>query len=46
MLRRPVTTRLIVEASCVLHKTVGMLSVLERGGVMRAVGTAARRVAS
>ena len=46
MLRSPVTTRLIVEASCVIHGTVVILSVLECGAVMRAVGTAARRVAS
>ena len=46
MLRRPVTTRLIVETSRVLHDTVGVLSDPEHGAAMRAVGTATRRVVS
>ena len=46
MRRRSVITGLIVEAPHVIHKTVGMLSNLERGAAMWAVGTAARRVAS
>ena len=46
MQRRSATIRFIVEASHVLHKMVGVLSGLERGTAMRAVGTSIRRVAS
>ena len=45
MRRRSATTGLIVKASSVLHKTVGMLSDTERGAAMQNVGTASSRVA-
>ena len=46
MRRRSATTGLVAEASCVLHKMVVVLSGLECGAAMRAVGTSIRRVAS
>ena len=46
MQRWSVTTRLVVEASCMLHDTVGVLSDLDRGAAMRAVGTDTMNVAS
>ena len=46
MQRRSATIGFIVEASHMLHKMVDMLSGLERGAAMRAVGTAIRRVDS
>ena len=46
MRRRSVTTGLIVEASCMLQETVGVLYEPERGAAMLALGTALRRVAS
>ena len=46
MRRRSTTIRFIVEASHVIHNMVVVISSLERGAAMRAVGTATRRVAS
>ena len=43
---RYANTGLIVEASCMLHKMVGVLSDLDRGAAMRASGTVTRRVDS
>ena len=45
MRRRSATTGLIVEASHMLHKTVGVLFYPERGTDMHAVGNDAMRVA-
>ena len=45
MWRRSATTRLIVEASRVLHKMVGVLSDLECVMDMRVSGNSTRRVA-
>ena len=46
MRRRSATTELIMEASCVLQKNVGVLYEHEHGAVMLALGTASRRIAS
>ena len=46
MRRRSVTTGLIMEASCVLQETVGVLSEPERSAAVRALWTSSRRVAS
>ena len=46
MRRRSATIGLIIEASCVLQETVGVLSEPERGATILALGTALRRVAS
>ena len=46
MQRRSATTGLMVNASRVLHKTVGVLSNTERGAAIVASGHASRRVAS
>ena len=46
MWRRSATTGLIMEASCVLQETVGVLSEPERGAAILALGTASRREAS
>ena len=46
MRRRYATTRLIMEAACVLQETVGVLSERDHGANMLALGTASRRVAS
>ena len=46
MRRRSVTTRLIMEASCVLQETVGGLSEPERSAAVQALGDASRRVDS
>ena len=44
MRRRSATTGLMVDASCVLHNTVVVLSKPERGASMRDSGNAVRRV--
>ena len=46
MWRRSATTRLIVDASRMLHEMVGMLYEPEHGAAMRTDGTDAGRVAS
>ena len=46
MRRGSVTTGLIMEASCVLQETVGVLSKPEHGASMQALGTASRSLAS
>ena len=46
MRRRSATTRLIVEASHVLHETVGVLFDSERDVAMHASGTAVKKVVS
>ena len=46
MRSRSATTGFIVEASCMLRETVGVLSDLECGATMHVSGTASRRVAS
>ena len=46
MQRKSATAGLIVEASCVLQETVGVLSESERGVAMRALGTAPMSLAS
>ena len=45
MRRRTANSRLMIDASCVLQKTVGVLSEPEQGAAMRASGTIARRIA-
>ena len=45
MQRSSTTTGLIVEASHVLHETVGVLSDRKCGAAVHAVGTATRKVA-
>ena len=46
MRRRSATTGLIVDASCVIQDTVDVLSDLERGAAMFALGHTSMRVAS
>ena len=46
MRRRSATTGLIIEASYVLHETVGVLLEPERGAAMQSLGTALGRVDS
>ena len=46
MRRRYTATDMMVDASCVLQETVGMLSNPEKGAAMIASGNSTRRVAS
>ena len=46
MRRRSATTRLVVDASCVLQETVGVLSDPDRSAAMFAPGHTYRRVSS